>query len=84
MKFTFTPKAVEGLVGATAIDTNSAAVTVRVLEAVLSLLLIPLRLAEMTVLPVATGVARPSLPEALLAVAVANVAEFQVTAVVIS
>ena len=59
VKFTATPKAVEGLVGVIAIDTNSAALTVNVPDVLLSLLLIPLRLAEMAVVPGVNAVNSP-------------------------
>ena len=54
----------------TAIDTSAASVTVSVLDSAESLLLIPLRLAEITVVPMVTGEASPSLPPALLMVAI--------------
>lgn len=59
MKLTPTPNAVEGLVGVTAIEANSAAVTVKVLEALVSSLLIPLRLAEIVTTPTAFAVNNP-------------------------
>ena len=46
--------------------------------------LIALTVAEMLVIPAATGVARPSLPAALLTVAIAVLLEFHVTWVVMS
>ena len=74
----------DGLVGVTDMDTSVAAVTVRVLDCVESLESMPPNEAEIKVVPVATGVARPSLEAALLTVAVPGVADAQVTSVVMS
>ena len=68
------PFAIDGVAGVTAIDTSVAAVTVRVV-----LPLIAPLVAEMTVVPAATLVARPAEPAAFEMVAVAAVAEAQVT-----
>ena len=68
------PFAIDGVAGVTAIDTSVAAVTVSVV--------LPLTapiVAEMTVVPAATPVARPTDPAALEIVAVAVVADAQVT-----
>ena len=73
----FVPLAMLELVGVTAMDTSFAAVTVSVVE--------PDTLptaAAMVVLPVATLVARPLLPEALDTVATVAFVEVQVAAVV--
>ena len=79
------PSGIDGLAGVTAIDSSSAAVTVRVADSPLSPLLIPLAesVAEMVVEPIATLVARPSELTALLMVATAVALELQVTEVVI-
>jgi hypothetical protein len=64
-----------GAGGVMAIDTSAAGVTVSVTAAEEML---P-RTAEIIVVPVATELASPALPEALLIVAIAGVAEIQVT-----
>ena len=69
--------AIDGVAGVTEIDTSVAAVTVSVV-----LPLIPPVAAEMTVVPAATLVARPCEPAALEIVAVAGVADVQVTVAV--
>ena len=73
------PNAIDGFVGVTAIDTSTADVTVRVVVPK-----IPLdgSVARIVVEPVATLVARPSLPDALLTVAVPVLVELQVVEVV--
>jgi hypothetical protein len=71
------PFAMDGVAGVTAIDTSVALVTLRVVLP----LMVP-RVAEMTVVPAATALARPSDPVALEMVAVAGVADAQVTAAV--
>jgi hypothetical protein len=71
------PFAIDGVGGVTAIDTNVAADTVNVV-----LPLTPPSVAVITLLPVFTVVASPSLPDAFEIVAVPVVAEDQVTAVV--
>jgi len=73
------PSAIDGFVGVTAIDTSTTGVTVNVVE---PLMPVPASVAVIVVVPVATLVARPSLPPALLTVAVAGVPELHVTAVV--
>ena len=73
----FVPLAIDGVAGVTAIDTSVAAVTVSVVLPV-----IPAVAAEMTVVPAATPVARPSEPAALEIVAVAGVADVHVTVLV--
>jgi hypothetical protein len=69
--------AIDGIAGVTEIDTSVAAVTVSVV-----LPLIAPVAAEMTVIPAATLVARPFEPAALEIVAVAGVADAQVTVLV--
>jgi hypothetical protein len=64
-----------GPVGVIAIDTSVAGVTVRVTGGDV----MPPRAAETVVVPVAAELAVPALPEALLIVATAGVAEPQVT-----
>ena len=68
------PLAIDGLDGVTAIDSNFAAVTVSTSAVGVT----PLRLAVMVLVPTARPVARP----ALVMVAAAGVADFQVTFVV--
>lgn len=68
------PLAMEGVAGVTAIDTSVAGVTVSVATPVTAPLV-----AEMTVVPVSTALARPLEPAALEIVAVAVVADPQVT-----
>ena len=77
MNCCFVPLAMLGLVGVTSMDTNSAAVTVSVVEPDT----LP-NVAAMVVVPTATLVAKPSLPEALDTVATATFVEDQVTVVV--
>jgi hypothetical protein len=69
--------AIEGLIGVTAIDVSVAAVTVRVVDPDI----LP-DVALIVVEPVATGVANPWDPAALLMVATPVLDELQVTAVV--
>jgi methylglyoxal synthase len=71
------PFAIDGAAGVTAIETNVAAVTVSVV-----LPLTPPKVAVITLLPVFTEDASPSLPPAFEIVAVAVVADVHVTAVV--
>jgi hypothetical protein len=71
------PLAIDGVAGVTAIDTSVAAVTVSVV-----LPLIAPLVAEMTVVPSATALARPAVPAALEIVAVAVVADAHVTVAV--
>ena len=71
------PFAIDGVAGVTAIDTSVAAVTVSIV-----LPLIAPLVAEMTVVPAATLVARPAAPAAFEIVAVAAVAETQVAVAV--
>lgn len=73
------PFADVGDAGVTAMETSSAASTVRVVLPVTE----P-EVAEMTLVPIAAVVARPLVPVVLLIVAVAIVAEAQVTELVIS
>ena len=73
------PMAMLGLVGVTAIDTNTAAVTVRVVR----LEMAPM-VAVMVAVPAATLVARPALPEVLEMVATVAFFEDQVTVAVTS
>ncbi len=69
------PLAIAGAAGVTAIDLRVAAVTVRVV--------VPLPLVAVTVVePTLRAVARPLLPEVLLIVATAGVAEVQLTILV--
>jgi hypothetical protein len=73
------PSAIDGLAGVTAIDTSTAGVTVNVVE---PLMPAPASVAVIVVVPLATLVARPLLPPALLTVAVVSVPELHVTAAV--
>ena len=73
----FVPRATTEFVGVTAIDTSVAAVTIRAVDPET----LP-NVAAMVVVPIATLVAKPSLPEALDTVATATFVEDQVTAVV--
>ena len=77
MNCCFVPLAMLGLVGVTAMDTNSAAVTVRVVEPDT----LPF-VAVMVAVPTATPVARPALPEAPETVATVVLVEVQVAEVV--
>jgi hypothetical protein len=70
------PAATLEAAGVTAIETSVAGVTVNVVEP----LMLP-NVAVIVVVPVATGVAMPTLPTALLIVATVGVEELQVTAV---
>ena len=73
------PNAIDGFVGVTKIETNTAAVTVSVLESS-----IPLAgsVAVIVVKPIATLVANPLLPGALLIVATVLIDELQVAELV--
>ena len=73
----FVPRAMEGLLGVTASDTNVGGLTVRMLEP-----LTEPREAEIAVVPCAKLLARPWLPVELLIAATAGLEEFQVTEVV--
>ena len=73
----FVPRAITEFVGVTAIDTSVAAVTVRAVDPET----LPF-VALMAVVPTATLVAKPSLPEALDTVATATFVEAQATVVV--
>ena len=77
MNCCFVPMAMLGLVGVTAIDTNTAAVTVRVVAPET-----PSMAAVMVVLPTPAEVTRPSLPAVPDTVAAEAFVEVQVTRVV--
>ena len=77
MSCCFVPLAMLGLVGVTAMDMSAAAVTVRVVEPDM----LPF-MAVIVVLPVATLVARPALPEALETAATEEFVDDQVAEVV--
>jgi hypothetical protein len=71
------PSAIAGVAGATAIDTNAAALTVSVVEP----LIVPI-VAVIFAVPVPTLLATPCAPAALLIVATVGVSELQLTVLV--
>lgn len=71
MKGCFVPSGIDGLMGATAIETRAAGVTTKVVAP-----WIEFKVALMVAVPLPTAVAEPCVPESLLMLAVEGVSEF--------